>query len=254
MSTNDEDGTTEVTTEEVSTDAVADLANAKAEAEAKPAVEETAQVTNTETEEAEEEAKAEPDATLKTEPEHDLDWYKKAYGTSTSEALRLKKENEELKAGKVETPLAPEVLAPPVPDGVMTAEQLYIRGKQIEESDAAFAQVKEKYPALEDKATYDQFVDKSRSLGAFIVQDEKRFPSPKELYESTAVLLGLKPDNSEAIGTAMKSAAASPRTTSGPAAPPTPSKVSEEVIAHELKMYPSKTRQQIIEELEPHIN
>ena len=89
MSTNDEDvinDEPEVIEEETSTDLEAELREAKAEADKQPVVE--AETEPTETVEAEE-AQA-PEATLTTEPEHDLDWYKKAYDNSTKEALRLK--------------------------------------------------------------------------------------------------------------------------------------------------------------------
>lgn len=250
MSTNDDPETPDAPAEEVQQDDDQfrkDLQEAAAKD--KLAAEKPPEAPNAE--EAPAEAKA--DAPLTTEPEHDLDWYKKAYPESTKEALRLKKENDELKAGKVDTP-TPPVVTPPVDEGVMTPEQLYIRGKQIEESDAAFASVKEKYPALEDKDVYDKFVTESRALGAFIVQDQKRFPSPSELYEKTAVILGLTADTSEATASAVKGMAGSPRTSSAPASPAPPSKVTEAMIQADMKHYPGKTRQEIIDELEPHIN
>lgn len=265
MSTNDTDETTEVTTNEVTDEVLTqddeqlrqDLKDSIAN-DTKSEAAETETAPNAGTAEAD--GTKEPEATFTKEvpsiPGNTPEEYHKnlaaAYQNSTTEAMRLKGELDK----KVETP-TPTVQTPVVPttgDEVLTPEQLYIRGKQIEESDAAFVQVKEKYPALEDKSTYDKFVAESRALGAFIVQDQKRFPSPSELYEKTAVILGLSPDNSEAIGSAVKDAAGAPRTASGPAAIPPKSKVTEEHIAMNQKMYPGKSRQQIIEELEPHIN
>lgn len=247
MSTNDEDDTTEVITEEVSTDAVADLAAAKAEAETKTQAEDPDKETNSETAVAKDEVQTSPDATLTTEPDYDKDWYKMAYEESTKEGLRLKGELDK----KVETP--PPVVSPPVSDEVLTPEQLYIRQKQNEEITEAFSEVSEKYPSLKDKDTYDKFVAQANILGRVITETDKRFPSPKELYEKTAVILGLTPDNSEAIGSALKNTAAAPKTSSAPASPPPQSKVTEEMIALNQKMYPNKTRQELIEELEPHI-
>lgn len=189
-----------------------------------------------------------PDTPLTTDPEHDLDWYKKAYAESTKEALRLKAEQDK----KVETP-APEVPAP-TDDGTLTPEQLYIRQKQNEEITEAFSEITDKYPTLKDKDVYDKFVAEANLVGKVIVESEKRYPSPKELYEKTAVILGLQPDTSEATASAMKNNAASPRTSSAPASPTPPSKVTEEMIEKNLKWYPLKTRQEIIAELEPHIN
>lgn len=200
-----------------------------------------------ETEEAKEEPK--PEATLTTEPEHDLDWYKKAYEESTKEGLRLKGELDK----KVETPPPPTVITPPATDEVLTPEQLYIRQKQNEEITAAFSEITAKYPALKEPGTYDSFVAQANLVGRVIVEGEKRYPSPTELYEKTAVILGLTPDNSEAIGTALKDSAGAPRTASSIPGPAPKSKVTEEMIAMNLKMYPDKSRQQIIEELEPHI-
>lgn len=243
MSTNDEPEVTEAPAEEPSTDAVADLAAAKAEAQDKPVAEEPAQVTNTETEEAE----APADATLTTEPEHDLAWYKTAYDNSTKEALRLKGELDK----KVEPP-AP--VAPAPSDDVLTPDQLYIRQKRQEEIDAAFNEITDKYPSIKDPDTYKRFTAEASLVGKVIVESEQRSPSPKELYEKTAVILGLTPDNSEAVGSALKDAAATPRTSSAPASPPSATKVTEDMISTNLKMYPNKTRQEIIAELEPHIN
>lgn len=206
----------------------------------KAEVTDTEPATNAETAEAE----GKPEATLTTDPGKDLDWYKTAYENSTTEALRLKAELDK----KVET--LPEV----TPTGeVPTPEQLYIRQKQNEEITAAFSEVSAKYPQLKDKATYDKFVEQANVLGRVIVETDKRFPSPKELYDKTVVILGLQPDNSEALGAAIKTGAETPRTSSGPAAIPQKSKVTEEMITMNLKMYPKKSRQEIIEELEPHI-
>src|SRR4051812_5356170 len=112
MSTNDEEITDAPA--DVTNDAVADLANAKAEAENKPdAPVSEPEAQSDPTPEAE---GTMPDATLTNIPEHDLDWYKKAYDNSTKEALRLKGELDK----KVDTP-PPPVITPPVDDGVPTA-------------------------------------------------------------------------------------------------------------------------------------
>lgn len=249
MATNaDEPEATDVQAEEVSTDLEAELREAKAEAEAKPQAEETEQVAQS-TEPAEAEEAPAPEATLTTEPEHDLDWYKKAYEESTKEALRLKGELDK----KVEAPV-PEALAPAPTDEVLTPEQLYIRQKQNEEITDAFNDISVKYPQVKDPDTYNRFVAEANLVGRVIVESEKRYPSPKELYEKTAVILGLTQDNSDQVGAALKDSAAQPRTSSSTPAPTPRSKVTEEMISANMKMYPNKSRQEIIEELEPHIN
>lgn len=199
------------------------------------------------------------DTTLKnevpSEPEHDLAWYQKAYPESSGEALRLKKENDDLKArlnGQVETP-APVVVTPPATDEVLTPEQLYFRGKIKDETDQAFTEISEKYPQVKDPDTYKRFVTEAQLVGKVITDSQQRLPSPKELYEKTAVILGLTPDNSDAVGSALKDASASPRTSSAPASPTPPSKVTEDMVKLNQQIYPNKSRDEIIKELEPYV-
>lgn len=247
MSTNDESESTESQEEVVSTDAEAELREAKAEAETNSS-EETEQVAQS-TESAEEEAQAESTFTKEVPsipgdtPEEYYKNLEKAYQNSTTEALRLKGELDK----KVEAPVAPVT-------ETLTPEQLYIRQKQNEEITEAFNEVSDKYPQLKDQAVYDRFVAEAQVVGKVITESEQRLPSPKELYAKTAVILGLNADNSEELGTALKDAGASTRTSSAIPAGPQKSKVTDEMINLNMKMYPNKTRQEIIEELEPHIN
>lgn len=248
MSTNDDEAT-EAPAEEVSTTQEdeqlrQDLKNSIAN-DTKTEASDTETAPNAEAAEAE----GKPEATLTTEvlpePDKDLAWYKTAYAESTKESLRLKGELDK----KVETPVAPVAT-----DEVLTPEQLYIRQKQNEEINEAFSEITAKYPTLKEKETYDKFTAEANLVGRVIVESEKRYPSPKELYEKTAVILGLQPDNSEALSAAVKDSGAATRTSSGTAAIPPQSKVTEDMIAMNLKMFPGKSRQEIIEELEPHIN
>jgi hypothetical protein len=250
MSTNDEAEATESKEEVVSTaqddeQLRQDLKNSLAN-DTKTEAAETETAEKAETAEATE--TKESDATLTTEPAKDLDWYIKAYDNSTKEALRLKAELEK----KVETPPAQEV-TPPAADEVLTPEQLYIRGKISEETTAAFTAVSEKYPALKEKETYDRFVAEAKVVGTVIKDSQQRFPTPIELYEKTAIILGLTPDTSDAVGAALKDGAAQTRTATSTPPPAKQSRVTEEMIAMNLKAFPQKSRQEIIEELEPHI-
>jgi hypothetical protein len=171
----------------------------------------------------------------------------KAYEESTKEGLRLKGELDK----KVE---APAVSVSNNDDSVLTPEQLYVKQMLIKESDDAFAEVLQRYPEVKDPDTYKRFSSTAEIVSKTIVDSEKRLPFAKELYAKTAVIMGLKPDTSDELGAALKDGAASPRTASSSPGPAPKSKVTDEMIAANLKMYPNKTRAEIIEELEPHIN
>lgn len=187
-----------------------------------------------------------PNLTTEVPPEHDLEWYKKAYEESTKEGLRLKGELDK----KVEAPPVTPVTEADNP----TPEQMYLRTKIAEETQAAFKPYLDSYPQLADDANYKEFVAESELLGRVFVEKNKRLPTPSELYSKTVASLGWKPDTSEELGAALKDSAATPRTASSTPANSAKSKVSDEVIAMNLEMYPNKTRAEIIEELEPHIN
>lgn len=237
--------------EEVSTDLIEDLKQAKA---ADKPSEETEQVTNTESAEAEEETQVESEATFTKEvpsipgetPEEYYKNLEKAYQNSTTEALRLKGE------------LDKKVTAPPVTPVTeseeLTPEQMYLRTKIAEETQEAFKPYLEKYPQLKDETSYKDFVNESELLGRVFVEKNKRLPSPNELYSKTVASLGWSADNSEELGSALKDTSSSVRVASAIPAGSPQSKVTEEMIGLNLKMYPNKSRQEIIEELEPHIN
>lgn len=249
MSTNDDEAT-EAPAEEVSTTQEdeqlrQDLKNSIAN-DTKTEASDTEPAPNAETAEAE----GKPEATLTTEvlpePDKDLAWYKTAYAESTKESLRLK--------GELDKKVEPLPVAPVATDEVLTPEQLYIRTQLIKESDQAFAQIVQKYPDANSPENRDRFKQTSEEVSKVIVASEKRFPEALELYEKTAVILGLQPDNSEALSAAVRDSGTATRTPSGTAAIPPQSKVTEAMIAMNLKMFPGKSRQEIIEELEPHIN
>ena len=245
MATN---ATDEVTEEQLTdtTDVEAELRQAKAEAKDKPEAQETAQDTqSTETAEAEEQSDATLTSEATSEPEKDLDWYKKAYEESTKEALRLKGELDK----KVEAP----PVTPVIEEDNLTPEQMYLRTKIAEETQEAFKPYLEKYPQLKEDSSYKEFVAESELLGKVFVDKYKRLPTPNELYAKTVASLGWTADNSEQLSSAIKDSAASPRTSSGTPSLPPKSKVTEEMIEINQKMYPNKSRQEIIEELEPHI-
>lgn len=220
------------------------------EEELKTSTEDEAQSPPTESEEAVQTESEETLTTVPAEPEHDLEWYQKAYPESTKEALRLKKENDELKTQA--TP-APPVIAIPEENATLTPEQLYIRGKQKEETDAAFAEVRQNFPQVNDPEEYKRFVATAQIFGKAISEAEGRFPSPIELYRKTVIDLGWADDSQEKLGAALKAGAASPRVTSGGAKGVPTSKVTDAMIVANRRWYPNKTDAEIREELEPHI-
>lgn len=253
----------------VSQDEVADLAAAKAEAEDKPEAEESAQVANTETEEdaqasegaqapeAEDEAPAEPDATLTNdvpaEPEKDLEWYKKAYENSTTEALRLKGE---LDKAKPEAPV-PSSEPPPVQPGAesLDPDRLYLEHLRTKDINTVWTKVIGEYPQLADPKgdTYKKFVSRANVMGKTILEEEKRYVEPSELYPMVISSLGLnKGDDQDKLAAALKDGAASPKVTSGKATP-SKSKVTDAMIAVNQRIYPGKSASEIREELEPYV-
>lgn len=179
-----------------------------------------------------------------SDDDHDKEWYKKAYQESTKEALRLK--------ALADNPPPPQELRQSDDIDNLTPEQLYIRQKQDEEIAEAFARVQEDYPQVKDESDYKRFTNMAQSVGKNIKDAEKRLAPPREVYAKTITMLGWDRDDSkEKLGAALKEGATSTRT--GVASSPPKSKVSDAMIAANLKMFPDKTRAEIIKELEPHI-
>lgn len=214
-------------------------------------VEETSEVTQSNEEEITEQSEeSETLTTVPAKPEKDLDWYKKAYDESTAEGLRQKARADALEAAKTS---APPVITVQAEEGeTLTPEQLYIRGKQKEETDAAFGEVRKNFPQVNDPEEYKRFVATAQIFGKAISESEGRFPSPTELYRKTVIDLGWADESQERLGAALKDGAASPRISSGGAKTQT-SKVTDAMIIANRKWYPDKTDAEIREELEPHV-
>lgn len=171
----------------------------------------------------------------------------KAYQESTAEALRLVKENRDLKTAKVVTETATDQVT-------LTPEQLYIKQKQDEEIADAFKPIRENYPQVLDEKGYEQFTTMANTLGRTILDAEGRLPSAKELYQKTVMVLGWTQDDSkEKLNVALKDGAATTKTSSTNASGKPRSRVTDEMIIANRKMYPGKTDAQIREELEPHV-
>lgn len=184
--------------------------------------------------------------TTPPEPEHDLAWYRKAYKESTDEAMRLKAELD-----KAPPPPAPVIDSQ---DKVaLTPEQLYIKQKQDEEINIAFAETVTAYPQVKDPEEYKKFTAMANTFGRTILDAEGRLATPKELYAKTAIALGWTDDSAEKLGAALKDGASSPRVSSGGASAPQTSKVTDAMIRANRRWYPAKTDAEIREELEPHV-
>lgn len=178
-----------------------------------------------------------------------------AYDNSTAEAIRLKRENDGLKTGESD-----DADGDSGENKVDTSDPtaLYMKQKMDEEITAAYTEFSKHYPQVSDEASYGQFVGTVKTLSQTILSNEQRLAPPKELYSKAAVILGwepteTKPNGKERVGMAIKGRAAVSKTSSGPKKTAPPSKVTQAMIVANRKMYPSKTDQQIREELEPYV-
>lgn len=243
---------TQVEEEVISADAEEDLRKAKEESETNTETEELEQSEEgAQSEESQEESTDESNLTTESsEPEHDLDWYKKAYEESTSEALKLKKERDELKT----SPPPPVIDSQEVTEGVtLTASELYIKQKQDEEIATAFSEVTKNYPQVKDSEEYKKFTAMANTFGKTILDAEKRLATPAELYAKTVIALGWTADDTqEKLGAALKDGASSQKVSSGAGQGSSTSKVTDAMIVANRKMYPGKSDTELREELEPY--
>lgn len=179
-----------------------------------------------------------------------------AYKNSSSEALRLKTENDELKKAPPVTPADDPADDAPVTKSVT---DLYMQQKLDEEIQTAFNQTRKDYPQVSDPTEYDKF---TRMVGTFsrtILDSEKRLAPPAELYRLAALSLGWEkktdpPDSKDKLNMALKDGAATGKTTSAPSKPKTSGpQVSKAMLETNRKLYPGKTDQEIIDELTPYL-
>lgn len=170
----------------------------------------------------------------------------KSYQHSSAEALRLLEENRKLKESSTETTETPTSTE-------LDPLTLYVKQKQDEEIQVAFAKVSHDYPQVLDQTEYGKFVSKANVLGRVIFETENRIPSPDELYGLAVTALGWnKEDNSEKVGAAVKENASSTKTSSS-VKPPSKSKVTQAEINIYKKMHGStKSDAEIRKELEQH--
>lgn len=166
-----------------------------------------------------------------------------AYDNSTAEFHKLRTQ-EPKPEGKDE---APSSLA-----------DVYFKQKLDEEVNTAFADVQKNYPQIKDQVEYDKFIAKVNTLSKVTLESEKRLAPPSELYAAAAVLLGwhkgAEPSEDEKLGMAVKDGAATSKSTSAKAQL-SKSKVTQEMISLERKLYPgiTKTDAEIRKDLEEHV-
>lgn len=250
MATN---ATDEEAQEETLDTSVEDLRQAKEDSETNPVAEEPTPSEEEPTKGEESPAEEQSEAPLTTEipDDRDLEWYKKAYSESTSEALKQKKRADDLEADKTSPPPVSDVKADTV-----DPDKLYLEHLRTKDLSTVWTTVLGEYPQLADPngEAYKKFVQRANVMGKTILEDEKRYVEPSELYPMVISSLGFnKGDDQDRLSAALKDSGTTPKVNSGSAQKPTESKVTEAVIAFNMKAYPGKTRQEIIEELEPHV-
>lgn len=171
-------------------------------------------------------------------PEEYIKNLEKAYGNSTSEAMRLKK----LAEARLAIP-EPEIgddfdtddsPASPAPAVTSDPTQLWISQQMDKEIVKAYDSFKSDYSQVEDPEMYEQFVAEVATFSQAKLA-KGQIPDPSDLYHKAAVSLGWEktsqPTAKEKLGSALKTnAASSPAKTSG-AKPPVKSKVTDAQVA-----------------------
>lgn len=174
----------------------------------------------------------------------------KAYQNSTSEALRLKRELDELKSSEDYTP----------PDNSNTSPaELYMKQKMDEEINTAYQEVVKKYPQVQEQQYYDAFTREVAVLSKTILESQGRLAPPSELYKKATAILGWESadeiTDGEKTTLSIKNRISTGKTSNGAKSTKrTKSKVNQAMIEANRKMYPDKTDAEIRAELEPYVN
>lgn len=173
-----------------------------------------------------------------------------AYQNSTAEFQRLRAEALKNLPDKTDEPAET-----PAPTTSSTLE-LYAKQQLDRDIEAAFADISKRYEQVNDQTEYNKFTTTVAQLSQTILNSEKRLAPPAELYQKAAVILNWEstsPTSQDKLGAALKDGAAVSKTPSVTKRTPQ-SKVTDEMIAVNRKMYPGKSDQEIREELEPFVN
>lgn len=170
-----------------------------------------------------------------------------AYENSTAEYHKLRTEavKEEPKDGKKEEAKTPDTMA------------LFMQQKMDEEIMAAFTPFQKEYSQVTDPDEYKKFTREVDVLARTILQSQNRLASPAELYKKAAAVLGWEPQTvptkEEKLKMALKDGGSASKASGSSGKSANKSKVTDEMLRVNRRMYPEKTDAQIREELEPHI-
>lgn len=177
-----------------------------------------------------------------------------AYRNSSTEATRLKRENDELKAkdsaigdGGDDSGASDDKPLDPL--------QLWAKQSFEREATEAYDDFAKIYPQVTDPTEFDKLTKTVNTMSTVIQQNEKRLAPPRELYTKAAIALGWEADTNPSAGdklkVALKNGAAIPRTSSS-TKKATKSKVDDNQVAIYRKMNPSsdKSDSEIRKELE----
>jgi hypothetical protein len=157
-----------------------------------------------------------------------------AYKNSSSEAIRLKQELE----------TKPE---PPETDVSTHPAVQYAESMMQNEVNSAFEKFSGDYPQVRDMDTFEKFRKAVGGVSDAFRQAEGRTPTFEEAYYKTAELLGWQKEDK--LGAAAKGAAASPKTNSATKSAPK-STVTDKQLEVGRHMFPGKTDSEIRKELE----
>ena len=180
-------------------------------------------------------------------PEEYLKNLEESYKHSTTEALRLKQLSE---VGKSEDDLED------TSTGVVDPRLLYL--DRIVEGDInkTYAVFREEYPQVDDPAEYEKFNTEVTALASYFLNSKGTAALASELYPKAAAILGWQKqavDSKDKLSMALKSKAASTKTTSSTKPKTKQSKVSDKEVQMFRLMNPGTelTDAKIREELEP---
>lgn len=173
-----------------------------------------------------------------------------AYVNSSNEALRLKRELDDLKA-QPPAPGTPPAPAEPVPPPTQATDPNVQYAKQLRDRDmvSAFDEFTKAYPQARETEEFTKFSAASAGVAqGYAASHGGMQPTFPELFQGIAAVLGWQAVNPKKDA-ALKDAASSSQVTSTALAPGRQPKVTDAQVDTYLKMFTSKTRAAAIKEL-----
>lgn len=172
----------------------------------------------------------------------------KALENSTAEFHRLRQE-QATKPKESED----ETEAPPVPSDLAS---LFVKQEMDRKIVNDWKEFSPHYPQVSDAAEYDRFTKRVSVLSQTIMSEEGRLAEPRELYAAAAASLGWEKStqvtDEDRLGDKLKESASVTKTNSSTKRT-LKSKVTDEMIAFNRKLYPEKSDSEIRKELEEHV-